>query len=98
MAANEQARRHEWGGDFTVEEMEGGVENVDTGLKRKFDAEEESDEEEEEKKGEDDEMSDVKDDRDGRSGEGVQEIERNALPMEALLRFLVKGEAPKSGR
>jgi mediator of RNA polymerase II transcription subunit 8 len=47
MAANQEARRHEWGGEFTVEEREEGVEGVVTGLK-----EEEEDEEEEEGKGE----------------------------------------------
>jgi len=35
MAANEQARKHTWGGDFTLEEREMGVEKVDTGLRRK---------------------------------------------------------------
>ena len=36
MAANEQARRHVWGGDYTAEEIEKGVENVVTGLKREL--------------------------------------------------------------
>jgi mediator of RNA polymerase II transcription subunit 8 len=53
MAANELARGHEWGGDFTLEEREGGIENVVTGLKRKF-AEEDEDEDEEEDENEDD--------------------------------------------
>lgn len=35
-AANELARKHEWGGDFTLAEREAGVENVVTGLKRKL--------------------------------------------------------------
>lgn len=35
MAANEQARKHTWGGEFTLEEREMGTENVDTGLRRK---------------------------------------------------------------
>ncbi|KAI9879268.1 MAG: mediator of RNA polymerase II transcription subunit 8 [Pleopsidium flavum] len=36
MAANEQARKHTWGDDFTLEEREMGIENVDTGLRRNF--------------------------------------------------------------
>lgn len=35
-AANELARQHEWGGDFTIAEREAGVENVVTGLRRKL--------------------------------------------------------------
>ena len=35
-AANELARQHEWGGDFTLAEREAGVENVVTGLTRKL--------------------------------------------------------------
>lgn len=48
MAANELARGHEWGGDFTMEEREGGVENVVTGLKRRRRGEDEEEDEEEE--------------------------------------------------
>ena len=48
MAANEEARKHTWGGDFTLEEREMGVENVVTGLRRKLkeDPDESSDEDE----------------------------------------------------
>jgi len=63
MAANQEARRHEWGGEFTVEEREGVV----TGLKEEEEDEEDEEEEEEEGKGE-------------------------AMAMEDVLRFLVKGE------
>lgn len=52
MAANEQARRHEWGGEYTLEEIEGGVENVVTGLRREMGEESDSDEDEEEGGGE----------------------------------------------
>ncbi|MCJ1287449.1 mediator of RNA polymerase II transcription subunit 8 [Xylographa opegraphella] len=38
MAANEEARKHTWGGDYTLEERELGVENVITGLRRKLNA------------------------------------------------------------
>ncbi len=67
MAANQEARRHEWGGEFTVEEREGVV----TGLK-----EEEEDEEDEEDEEEEEE----------------EEGKGEAMAMEDVLRFLVKGE------
>ncbi|MCJ1471786.1 mediator of RNA polymerase II transcription subunit 8 [Lambiella insularis] len=52
MAANEEARKHTWGGNYTLEEEEIGVENVVTGLLRKLkadpdDSSEEEDDEEE---------------------------------------------------
>lgn len=49
--ANEEARRRDWGGDFTLEEREVGVKSVVTGLRRKLDeggGEESSEEEDEE--------------------------------------------------
>lgn len=48
MAANEQARKHTWGGNYTLEEKEGGIENVVTGLCRqlKENPDDSSDEEE----------------------------------------------------
>ena len=50
--ANQEARRRNWGGNYTLEEREMGVENVVTGLRRELedDDEEEEEEEEEEKK------------------------------------------------
>ena len=87
VAANEQARRHEWGGDFTAEEREGGVENVITGLKRTFEDEEESEEDEEG----DDKMPDVK----ASEKNLPEEVDGKPLPMDDVLRFLVKGEEPK---
>ena len=36
MAANEEARKHTWGGNYTLEEKEMGVEKVVTGLRRKL--------------------------------------------------------------
>lgn len=70
MAANELARGHEWGGDFTVEEREAGVENVVTGLRRKFADEGDEDEEEDE-----DEMEDEDKDEDGDAGQGDDNME-----------------------
>ena len=49
MAANEQARKHTWGGNYTLEEIEMGTEKVVTGLRRKMmDSEDESEEDENE--------------------------------------------------
>ncbi len=88
VAANEEARKHEWGGDYTAEEIEGGIENVVTGLR-----DEESDEDEDEK-------DDGKEDARSAAGEGHEKKEREEgggkpLSMNDVLRFLVKGEEPK---
>lgn len=85
LCANEQARRHEWGGEFTLEEQEAGVENVVTGLKGVL--EESSDEEEDEEDG---------DDRvEGGTTEGKMEEEKAPMAMEDVLRFLVRGDEAK---
>lgn len=82
MAANELARSHEWGGDFTVEEIEGGVENVVTGLRRKLGAEEDEDE--------DDEMGGV-DAKEKRSSEATGD----PVPLDQVLKFMMKGPESK---
>ena len=80
MAANEQARKHEWGGEFTIEEREWGVENVVTGLKRGFEEGESSDDDEEEEDGEGKEKEDEK---------------MRPMAMEDVLRVLAKGQELK---
>lgn len=55
MAANELARGHEWGGDFTREEKEGGTENVVTGLRRVLSGGGEEDDDDDDEEGEEDE-------------------------------------------
>ena len=88
ITANEEARKHEWGGDYTLAEMEAGIENVVTGLK-----DEDSDDEEEE---EEEDMGVV-------SGAAKVEGHENEKPeragrplaMDDILRFLVRGEEPK---
>lgn len=94
VAANQQARRHEWGGEYTIEEREGpgGVEAVVTGLRRggKEDSDE-GEEEEEEEEGADDKMPGLR----GNEGNEAIEVEEKPMPMEDVLRFLVKGEKPK---
>ena len=83
VAANEQARRHEWGGDYTLEETEGGIENVITGLR-----DEESDDE-------NGKQEDKSAEGERRENKKPEENGEKPLSMEDTLRFLVKGEAPK---
>ena len=83
VAANEEARKHEWGGDYTLEEIEGGIENVVTGLR-----DEESDDEERE-------QEDKSAEGEGREERKPEERGGKPLSMEDMLRFLVKGEEPK---
>lgn len=87
MAANEQARKHAWGGDYTAAEIEGGIENVVTGLR---------DEESEEDEGGEEDRGGARSTRaegheKGKAGEGGG----RPLSMDEVLRFLVKGEEPK---
>lgn len=54
--ANQEARRRNWGGNFTLEEREAGVQNVVTGLRRQLeddDGDEDEEEDEDEDEGED---------------------------------------------
>jgi mediator of RNA polymerase II transcription subunit 8 len=54
--ANEEARRRNWGGNFTLEEREAGIQNVVTGLRKQLEDDEEDedeDDEDEEEEGED---------------------------------------------
>ena len=80
MAANELARGHEWGGDFTAVEVEGGVENVVTGLRRRMGGDED----------EDDKMEDG-------SAKGKESSEEvgDPLPLEQVLKFMMKGPESK---
>lgn len=43
--ANQEARRRNWGGNFTLEEREMGIQNVVTGLRRQLEDEDEEEEE-----------------------------------------------------
>jgi len=79
MAANEEARKHEWDeAEYTLEERELGVENVVTGLRKGFYEESSSDEEEEEG-GE-------------KKAAGEETGDKPPMAMDDVLRFLVKGE------
>ena len=88
ITANEEARKHEWGGDYTLAEMEAGIENVVTGLKDEGGEDEEREEED---------MGGVS----GAAGVNGSENEKGEerggklLAMDDILRFLVRGEEPK---
>ena len=83
VAANEQARKHDWGGDYTREETEGGIENVITGLRDEESDDEEGEPEDKSAKGE------------GQKNKKSEERGGKPLSMEDMLRFMVKGEEPK---
>lgn len=77
----------DFGGPFTFAEVEDGVENVRTGLKRKLYEEESGDEGDgEDEKMEEDSMPEEKE-------EGV-DPEMKPLPMEGVLRFVTTGAVP----
>ena len=59
--ANREARQRDWGGDYTLEEREGGVANVVTGLRRVLDD------------GEDDVESSGSSEGEGNEGQGEDE-------------------------
>ena len=99
MAANEQARKHTWGGNYTSEEKERGVENVVTGLRRRLkeDPEDLSEEEDDE----DDEADDPNGDKMEIDGVNRNDDEPTAAPalnpllLNAIFRFMMTGSAPK---
>ena len=104
MAANELARGHEWGGEYTQEEREMGIENVITGLKRRLGEEDEDEEDEDEEAKGAKSDSDVKMKDQTRTepdkGNGVDNVSTaeaiDPLPLEQVLRFMVRGaDSPK---
>ncbi len=100
-AANEEARKREWGDDFTLEERGMGTANVVTGLKRRLDDDEDEDESDEE--GNSHETTGAKDAMEVDSGvkkttgkEGSVPGQVPApLPMNELLRFMSTGVEPR---
>lgn len=105
MEANQEARRRNWGGNFTLEEREMGVQNVVTGLARVL--EDEGSESEDEEEGEEDEMEIVGVRRQS-AGAGFefdiapasaaqhqqQKFVEPAVPLEDILRFMTTGAEP----
>lgn len=106
--ANEEARKRNWGGNYTLEERESGIQNVVTGLRQQLedDEGEESDEEEEDEEADEDKMEIVGVHR-RPGGSGVEfEItsERHrqttaapssALPLTEVFRYMMTGTQPK---
>ena len=109
MAANQEAREHAWGGNYTLEEKEAGVKNVVTGLRRRLreDPDEESSDEDDDDEGfEDEPDGDVMEivgsqsqEFEAQSGKGNEEriVGRETshpLPIDDVFRFLMKGSIP----
>lgn len=80
--ANAEARRRDWGGDFTLEEMDEGVKGVVTGLRRRLDEGGEEDEEMEEDAEEEGE------------GPGESGPVQPSMPLDDVLRFMTTGVSP----
>lgn len=108
VVANDEIRKQNWGGDYTVAEKQSGIENVKTGLKRELqeppDPDEQDDSEgvEESEEGDDDE-EDVVEIRRKPNAPGLEfclsTVKRSApqMPIENVFRFMVTGNTA-SGR
>lgn len=81
--ANREARRRDWGGDFTLEEREKGFEGIVTGLRRRLDVGDEEEEEEEEEE----EREEV-----------AKEPEPPSVSLDDTLRFMTTGVLPAQQR
>ena len=107
VAANKEARQHVWFGNYTAEEKEAGIANVDTGLRRKLketpdDSSEEDDEEVDDDEPAEDGMEIVGVRRKSMA-EGVDfevtkssehkatAIATNATPIDDIFRFMMTG-------
>lgn len=104
--ANQEARRRNWGGNFTLEEREMGVQNVVTGLARVLEDEGSESESEEGEEGDEDEMEIVGVRRQS-AGAGFefdiapvsaaaqqQVAVEPAVPLEDILRYMTTGVPP----
>lgn len=99
--ANQEARKRNWGGNFTLEEREGGIENVVTGLKRQLEDDEgdEDDEEDEEEGDGEDEMEIVGVHRRSGAGSGLEfdvamhphHAAEPVVPLPEILRYMTTG-------
>jgi mediator of RNA polymerase II transcription subunit 8, fungi type len=83
-AVHEEAAKRNWESEFTLEEKEGGVENVRTGLRRKLEDPESGDEEDDVE----DDVKPVEAAQDGTSYAGPR------MPIEDVLRFVSRGTLP----
>ncbi|KAL4891005.1 mediator of RNA polymerase II transcription subunit 8 [Aspergillus ambiguus] len=101
VAANQEARRRNWGGNFTLEEKEYGIQNVVTGLRRQLEDEDDEDEGEDEEQ-EEDEMEVVGARKSG-TGAGLefdiaaathQQVAAPVVPLDEILRYMTTGIPP----
>lgn len=103
--ANQEARGRNWGGNFTLEEKEAGIENVVTGLRRELEDDDDDDDESEEEEEEEDQM-DIVGARKKASGGGLEfDIAARqpsqlaaagpVMPLDDVLRFMTIGLPPK---
>ncbi|KAF3399410.1 Mediator of RNA polymerase II transcription subunit 8 [Talaromyces pinophilus] len=74
--ANAEARRRNWGGNYTLEEKEAGIQNVVTGLRRALPDDDDEDEDEDEDEDQDEEFEDV----DGDGGEKMEIVGVHTRP------------------
>ncbi|WEW59230.1 mediator of RNA polymerase II transcription subunit 8 [Emydomyces testavorans] len=84
VAANMEARRRDWGGDYTLEERERGVRSVVTGLRRRLDEGVDDDEEEEEEEEGD--------------GDGDEEMMQGGGDMEVVVGGHARGDGARGGQ
>ena len=80
LEANREARRRNWGGDYTLEEKELGVENVVTGLKRRLVVDDEGQDEDE-----------AEQDEEAAGGESTDKGMGPSLGLNDILRFTTTG-------
>lgn len=103
--ANDEIRKQNWGGDYSIAEKQAGIENIETGLKRELQEPPDPEEEDEDEGGEESEKEGDDDDDE----EDIVEIRRkpNAsglefnlsttkrppaqMPIENIFRFMVTG-------
>ncbi|KAJ5824156.1 hypothetical protein N7447_006496 [Penicillium robsamsonii] len=101
LEANQEARRRNWGGNFTLEEREAGIENVVTGLRRKLEDDDESEEESDGEEGDGDQMDVVGVQRKPGSAELEFKIAPHQphpvqpfVPLDLILRYMTTGRMP----
>ncbi|KAK2861180.1 hypothetical protein FQN49_004463 [Arthroderma sp. PD_2] len=93
--ANIEARRRNWGGDYTIEEKEGGISNVITGLTRKLNENVEG------AAGRDSEESEDEDEAMEVIGEGTKPgsatstKDAHVLPLDDFFRYMMTGAEPR---
>lgn len=102
--ANQEARKRNWGGNFTLEEREGGIENVVTGLKRQLEDDEgdEDEDEEDEEEGEGEDEMEIVGVHRRSTGSGLEfDIAMHShhavepvVPLPEILRYMTTGRIP----